>query len=51
MTAPVVISGLACHFAPETRNLATGGTATRYTGGKCLIDFPRPAGGKGAAAS
>ena len=46
MSGPVVITGLACHFAPETRNLAQGGTATRYAFGKCLIDFPRPEGGK-----
>ena len=46
MSGPVAISGLACHFAPEARNLAQGETATRYARGKCLIDFPRPAGGK-----
>ena len=46
MSGPVVITGLACHFDPETRNLATGGKATRYAFSKCLIDFPRPEGGK-----
>ena len=46
MSGPVAITGLACHFAPETRNLPQGGTVTRYTGGQCLIDFPRPEGGK-----
>lgn len=34
MSGPVVISGLACHFDPETRNLVNGETATRYTGGQ-----------------
>ena len=44
MSGPVAITGLACHFAPETRNLAQGGTAPRYAGGKCLIDWPHPEG-------
>lgn len=46
MSGPVVISGLACHFAPETRVQSNGEPATRYIGGKCLIDWPRPEGGK-----
>ena len=36
MSGPVAITGLACHFAPETRNLATGGTPPRRFGaGPC----------------
>lgn len=46
MSGPVAITGLACHFAPETRDQANGEPATRYIGGKCLIDWPRPEGGK-----